>query len=235
MRIVLWQQWSAPTQATSSDEDNEEGEDDDAAVAAAERSRAVGVGLAVAAIAVTQVVATQLTRLVQTSYGVTAPFCVTWTHAAAMAVCFPLGRSMSKGAAAAARASSSSSSSSSSPSANKEASFGAVDVAAFFVLFVAANYSYVAALRYAPPSVVQTVFGTAPASRRRAHPSALLRERKREARPNETLIRRRATPLCLSVCLSLSLRGVARAGAGPRTRCACALCRLTQQSRFRPS
>ena len=123
----------------------------------------------VVCIAVTMVVATQLTSRVQ--HGLDAPFCIMWAHAALMVLCLPgaaLARRLRQRGGggddddAAAAAAAGGGGGGGDPGSARAPRVN--DVAVFLGLFVGANYSYVRALAYAPPSVVQTVFGSAPAA-----------------------------------------------------------------------
>lgn len=97
--------------------------------------------LAVAAVSTSQVAASQMTRSAQ--LGLHAPFFVMCLHTGLMAACLPLARALTAGGeriCAPARA-----------------------VALLLPLWGASSYLYVAALYYAPPGLVQTIFGAAPA------------------------------------------------------------------------
>lgn len=105
-------------------------------------SRASVLGAIIAVIALSQVLATELTRLVQDD-GFNAPFFVMWVHAAEMSLLFPLSGVFFNPIKARARS---------------------ADVVTFLIMYFGANYSYVRALQLAPASYVQAIFGTAPAA-----------------------------------------------------------------------
>mmetsp|Transcript_6787 Transcript_6787/g.21932 ORF Transcript_6787/g.21932 Transcript_6787/m.21932 type:complete len:348 (-) Transcript_6787:28-1071(-) len=112
----------------------------------------------VAVISTAQVAATQLTRLVQFDFR--GPCHVLWAHAALQALCWPLAWPL---AACLTRADAHDAGENAAPKRGTRR-FSPALVCGFCALFAAANYCYIKALVLAPASVVQTVFGAAPAA-----------------------------------------------------------------------